>query len=439
MGVLDDGRLFEYPNRKKPVEPLRLGPNIDKPDSESPSDKSAATDRQEPSGEKTEGNKLPVSGYKIIEPEPESLPEKFVEVEPQPPIAESSVAKEKKAASEPPIPRPPFLESWIERMRKFAENPTRIYAVGGVGLGILLGVVIAAVFWLTGNDGQYDLGSATSSAAGLKGHLFTKWDKKVEYRLTLEPSNPDQQAGFALAVSNSPRPLSIEIRLQDSKGFVVCAKDIILKYDVRNAAAFAASNPDSEAGVADADKTPGNRLAQEIEEAQLEAQEPERELGKDIFQNQIGKDGQIAAIYAQGEIPCSKKAYRNTISWSFSPNFPSLAEQDELRMRQAEAQTKAARLAAEALASHKKKTPKPSIKLLPFSIEGDDAIVEFDASRGIFETRERNTFLFDKTGGQGADSRWQDYPVSIHYRCDRASNCTITHAGLGALRARRKR
>lgn len=391
-----------YPNRKKPVEPLRLGPDIDKPDPESPRDKSETTDKQEPCGEKTEGNKLPVSGYKIIVPEPESLPEKFVEVEPQPPIAESAVAKDKKenkATSEPPIPRPPFLESWIERIRKFAENPTRIYAAGGVGLGILLGVVIAAVFWLTGNDGQYDLGSATSSAAGLKGHLFTKWDKKVEYRLTLEPSNQDQQAGFTLAVSNSPRPLSIEIHLQDSKGFVVCTKDILLKYDVRNAAAFAASNPDSKASVEDADKTPGNRLEQEIEEAQLEAQEPERELGKDIFQNQIGKDGQIAAIYAQGEIPCSKKAYRNIISWSFSPNFPSLAEQDELRKRQAEAQANAARLAAEALTPHKKRTPKPAIMLLPFSIEGDDTIIEFDASRGIFETRGgKLSFSTKKTG-----------------------------------------
>jgi hypothetical protein len=83
--------------------------------------------------------------------------------------------------------------------------------------------------------------------------------------------------------------------------------------------------------------------------------------------------------------------------------------------------------------------PKPTLKLLPFALEGDDAIVELDASRGFIETSGRKIFFFDKTGGQGADPKWQEYPVSIHYKCDRISNCTLTHAGLGALRAKLKK
>jgi hypothetical protein len=72
-------------------------------------------------------------------------------------------------------------------------------------------------------------------------------------------------------------------------------------------------------------------------------------------------------------------------------------------------------------------------------MEGDDSIVEFDATRGVIETRGGKTFYFDKTGGQGADPKWQDYPVSIHYRCDRAASCILTQARLGALRARTNR
>ena len=284
----------------------------------------------------------------------------------------------------------------------------------------------------------HDLGSFTSTAAGLKGHLFTKWDKKLEYRLTLEPGDPEQQVGFALAVANPPRPLSIEIRLLDSQGFVLCSKGIVLRYDARNAAALGASNPDSPAGKTNADNASNGRLAQANDEL-LDAQETARELGKDVFQNQIGADRQIAAINAQGEIPCSEKAYGNTSSWSFSPNFPSLAEQDELLKRQEEARASAELLSSQASAARKKIAAKTAVKLLPFSIEGDDAIVEFDASHGIIETRGRKTFFFDKTSGAGADSNWQDYPVSIHYKCDRSSDCILMHTGAGALRARLRR
>jgi hypothetical protein len=431
----------KFPNREIPAgDQPGLGQKDAEPDLKKPCDDSAKAGLQDPSDKKKEEKQLPLNTYKIIESEPASPPEKPAVVEEPTPIDASAETKEKKDTSTPPIPRPPFFAPWIERIRKFAQEPTKVYATAGVCLGVLAGVVIATILWHSENpEGPYDLGSSTFSAVGLRGHLYTKWDKKLQYRLTIEPAEQEQQEGFALAVASSPRPLSIAIHLQDDKGFVLCSKEILLKFDARNAAALAAPTADSQTIKTEVGTILNEQLEQGIDLARLEAQEPARELGKDIFQNQIGQDGQIAAIYAQGEIPCPAKAYKNTFSWSFSSDFPSLAEQTELLKRKEEAKANAARQAAAQLAAPKKRTPKPAIKLSPFSLEGDDAIVELDASRGFIETSGRKIFIFDKKGGQGADPKWQEYPVSIHYTCDRISNCTLTHSGLGALRVKLKK
>jgi hypothetical protein len=431
----------KFPNRKIPAgDQPGLGQKDAESDLKKPYDNSAKAGLQDPSGKKKEEKQLPLNTYKIIESEPAKPAEDLAVVEEPTPIDVSTGTEEKNATNKPPISRPPFFKPWIERIRKFAQEPTKVYATTGVCLGILVGVVIATYLWhLENPEGPFDLGSSSSSAVGLRGHLYTKWDKKLQYRLAIDPAEQEQQAGFALAIANSPRPLSIAIQLQDDKGFVLCSKEILLKFDARNAAALAAPTPDSQANNTAAGTILNEQLEQGIDLAQLEAQEPARELDKDIFQNQFGKDGQIAAIYAQGEIPCSAKAYEKTFSWSFSSNFPSLAEQDELLKREKETKANAARLAAAALAAPRKRIPKPAIKLSPFSLEGDDAIVELDASRGFIETSGRKIFFFDKTGGQGADSKWQEYPVSIHYKCDRISNCTLTHSGLGALRTKLKK
>jgi len=184
---------------------------------------------EDPEGKNTEEEQLSANTYKIIEPPPESLDDKsttaglfiYPEV--------NAEAKAEQPASEPPTPQPPSHEPLTERLRRFAENPTRFYATIGIGLGVLLGVILA-VFLLTGSpEGRYDLGPVTSSATGLKGHLYINWEKTLHYRLAFETSDPDQQAGFALAAANPPRPLSIEIQLQDNKGFVLCSREIVLR------------------------------------------------------------------------------------------------------------------------------------------------------------------------------------------------------------------
>jgi hypothetical protein len=349
-----------------------------------------------------EEEQLPLNTYRIIEPPLESPEDK--------PTAESLYiysdvnveAKVQPPASEPPAPQPLSNESWTERIRSFAENPTRVYAAIGVGLGVLLGVIFAAVSLLTGSpEGRHDLGPVTSNATGLKGHLYIKWEKKLHYHVTFETSDPEQQAGFALAVANPQQPLSIVIQLQDTHGSLLCYREIVLRNDARSA----------------------------------ENQEQKKEQGKDIFQYQIAPDGQVAAISAQGEFPCSKKAYEKTVQWSFSTDFPSLSEQDE----GLEQQQKMRASASQKSVAHKKAAAKPAQKLLPFSIEGDDAIVEFDVNRGVIETIGRKTFFIDKKSSQSAGPVWQEYPVSIHFRCNWSLDCTLMHAGAGALRVKMRR
>ena len=367
------------------------------------------------------------SGYKVIgaaQELPNGQP-----AEPEPIIFPVAPPVEEAKPANAPVSLPFLNEAWQERLRKFAENPVRVYAAAGIGLGILFGVILCVVVWSFGPEGRYDLGVARSSAAGLKGHLFVEWDKKVKYRLTIEPEEADRQAGFALAVANSPRPLSVNLQLQDSQGFVLCAKDILLKFDARGAAALTATAPVASAAATDSAAPPA--VPPQADFTREDAQEAAREKGQDLFQNQNGPDGMLSGLGAQGEIPCSKRAYEKAQTWSFTPDFPSLAEQDALLKRQQELLTPPPPPPA-----HKKKSKLPP---LPYTVEGDDAIVEFDLSFGVIETRGRKLFLIDKAAAIAASSAWQDYPVSIHYHCDQMSNCTLTHSGLGGLRVRMRR
>ncbi|MGD0681395.1 MAG: hypothetical protein ABR990_05020 [Terracidiphilus sp.] len=375
---------------------------------------------EDPDGKNIEEEQLPVTTYKIIEPPPVILDDSLLSASKNINSDVNAAVSVEKPASKPPTTQPPSHESFTDRMRRFAENPTRFYAAIGAGMGVLLAIVTAAIYLGTGApEGRYDLGPVTSSATGLKGHLYINWEKTLRYRVTFETSDPDQQAGFALAVANTPHPLSIEIQLQNTQGFVLCSREILLKYDARSTA-IAANLPNKPPPASDI--------------APLEAQEKKREQGKDIFQKQISPKGQVVALNAQGEIPCSAKAYENTVQWSFTSNFPSLAEQDEGLERQQEMRARAAQRDAARKAANK-----AAEKLLPFSTEGDDAIVEFDVSRGVIVTSGRKTFFLDKTSMGSTSPVWQDYPVSIHFRCDQSTNCTLMHAGAGALRARLKR
>lgn len=157
--------------------------------------------------------------------------------------------------------------------------------------------------------GPKDLGSAAFDAAGLTGRLTADWNDKATYQLAIEPANPAQQAGFSLAVAGSPKPLSVSFQLMDAKGAVLCGQEAIVRFSPSRGAT-------AQTGSA--------------ELTQLEAQEAVRERGHDIFENEIGDEGEIAGINAKGAMPCSMQAFASAKSWSFSADFPSVAEQAEL-------------------------------------------------------------------------------------------------------------
>jgi hypothetical protein len=322
------------------------------------------------------------------------------------------------------------------------ENRTFVYAAIAVTLGILAGVVFAAIALRPhAPNGPNDLGLVISNADGLKGHLILNWGEKLAYRLVIEPSDPGGLAEFSLAITSPPHPLSIDIQLKNHPGSVLCTKTILLKYDPGQSAALAASDSGPQTVHASAGNVSPDQKAQAIDIARLETLELQREHGQDIFQNDIGQNGQSESITSQGEIPCSRQAYERTASWSFSSNFPTLDEQAELLKRQtnlrADASSAAANKAASAATAARKKAKKKApVDFLAFAIEGDDELVGYDPSKGLIETSTRKAFIIDKTNGPFNAAAWEDVPANIHYKCDLKAACTLSRRGATVLRAR---
>jgi hypothetical protein len=374
------------------------------------------------------------SEFAFPEPEPEPVPEP----EPQNPTEpvpggganHSYGADSHPGEQAPEEPQPSLVEEWLPRIQKFLSVQTNFYATIGVGLGILFGIVVAAVSWHMSNPtGPYDLGSVTSTAVGLKGRLFTKWDKKLQYRLTFEPGISEQLAGFSAAVESSPRPLSIGIQLTDAQGFVSCSKNILIKYDSRNA--------DPQQDQAKANTAATDPQTRSSEATLADAEEGVREQGKDVFANQLGPDGQVASITAQGDLPCSASAYENAVAWSFSPDFPSVAEQNALLNHLEEKEANTASNNPQAISARRRGAARAAANPPPkFFIEGEDAIVDYDASSGIIATRGGKTFTIDRTGTEAASLKGRDFPLPIQYRCDQFGACTLTSAGAGVQHTR---
>jgi hypothetical protein len=267
-----------------------------------------------------------------------------------------SASSQSYPASALPLKPLTITEVEIEPAPLLGPSKIYFYAAAGTAFGILFGAAIAASLWLpnwlaqpsamanagvpapapVAPQGPRDFGSVKAIVAGLNGHLTTEWREKPTYTLVIEPSAPAQQPGFALAVTGSPRPLSVGFQLLDRTGAVVCGQDVVVRYDASRAALNAASgNSDSRNNAPKTAGTQGSAAAGDAQ-GRLEAEEMSRERGRDIFENEIGDDGQIEAIDAQGAIPCSKQAYDSAAAWSFSADFPSLAEQAELLKRETE-------------------------------------------------------------------------------------------------------
>jgi len=376
------------------------------------------------------GHPSRVSPYAMTE---EQLAEASQPIASQAEAGSMTTASNAQLASPAPAAAP--IEPSPESPASAIRNPLyRFAAIGGLG-GLMFGVMLIFLSWLVSNpSGPYDLGLVTSDASGLKGHLFTKWGQKsLQYRISFEPNGPGQGAGFAVAIADPPRPLSIAFQLKDAKGFVLCSKAVLLKYDPASALPPMADAPEKGKGKKDGPSAAELEAARQAELLRLQKQEAQREQGQDIFQEQDGPDGQIAVISSQGEIPCSRDSYEKVAMWSFTADFPSIAEQGDLLKQRAAAEEDAKRAAP----AHRRPAAKPATKPLTFAIEGDDVLVGYDPGTGELETSTGQSFFVDK---QANLSGWQVFPLRIHYRCDAVAGCTVVRAGSGAaLHARLRR
>ena len=208
-------------------------------------------------------------------------------------------------------------------------------------------------------------------------------------------------------------------------------------------------DPELKATKAEQERAARNAIAQGISLARLEAQEIDREHGRDIFQEDVAPDGQIASISAQGILPCTKKQFDSIASWGMKADFP-------IAVRPANSQAsssnsgatggsetgddssgkspEAKKAAEEARARRRPAPPEP-----PIYIEGDDAIMLIDASNGIIETRDGKALITDKSDTIFNALKGRDFPIPIHYRCDQAGNCTIAGVGTGVHHERLRR
>ena len=104
-----------------------------------------------------------------------------------------------------------------------------------------------------------------------------------------------------------PLPMSVNIRLLDSTGFALCGKEIDFRFNPQTAGMPVSVSPVGANGkkLSLADRNAAMQAARQSQVTQLQAAEVTREQGKDLFQNQTTADGQVAAINAQGALPCS--------------------------------------------------------------------------------------------------------------------------------------
>ncbi len=275
-----------------------------------------------------------------------------------------------------------------------------------------------------------DLGPGIVAADGLRGHLETRWDGnaktgRLAYKLQIMPMEDRWVPGFSHVVSNPPMPMSINIRLLDSTGFALCGKEIDFPFNPQNAAMSVTVPVVGANGkkLSPAERNAAMQAARQSQVTQMQAAEVAREQGKDIFQNQTGADGQVAAIYAQGALPCSPDQYKRANYWDMNTNFPTLDEQAILLDPKAHAKE------FDAVHLDKRTLPKWGDG---FVIQGDDRVTGYDQARGLLWAEDR-TFAIDKRFGQTTAAAWASNYTLIHYRCDQHASCALTAAGQAAV------
>lgn len=292
-----------------------------------------------------------------------------------------------------------------------------------LGAGILA-ILISTVFLvhkptLGAAPAFQDLGPGISNLAGLKGHLVTRWDKKVQYQLSFEPLFGIYGPGFSYTVGHPPGPLWVNIRLLDATGYALCGKQILFRPRP------ARSNADLTSA-----HSPGAKLLK-VSDARPAALPGGRNMNRpgrspDTFQDQVGDSGQVISVTAQGELPCSADQYKKFYYWDFSTNFPSTGQQDALMKAPAIAAARAAEAARLAERRREARTPH-------YFVEGDTSVLAYDASSDTLRAGTGQSFILEKKNQATTANAWAETNAQIHYKCDTLANCMLTRAGDGRI------
>jgi hypothetical protein len=329
-----------------------------------------------------------------------------------------------------------FVDPAERRLEEKQPPPKKkppVLLLGGFAALIVFGIFVAMTMNKPKEDATPppgDLGPGIVAVDGLRGHLETRWDGnsktgRLVYKLQIVPMEDRWVAGFSHVVSNPPMPMSINMRLLDSTGFALCGKEIDFRFDPQGAAVPVSISAVGANGkkLSVAERNAAMQAARQNQVAQMQAAETAREQGKDIFQNQTAADGQVAAINAQGSLPCSPDQYKRANYWDFNTNFPSLDEQAMLLDPKAHPKEFNA-------PGHQKRTaPKWGDG---FVIQGDDRVTGYDQARGLLWAEDR-TFAIDKRFGQTTAAAWASNYTLIHYKCDQHASCALTAAGQAAV------
>ncbi|HEX3894347.1 MAG TPA: hypothetical protein VHW46_17355 [Terracidiphilus sp.] len=320
------------------------------------------------------------------------------------------------------------------------KSPKKTSGVLIVGLGLVAMIGIGVITltqgkYLTPKTGSSsvpgdsdDMGAGIANGSGLRGHLVTRWQQgKAQYMLKMEPLDPRDAAGFAAVANNPAKPISINIRLLDSAGFALCGKEIVLHFDPTHASRVPAQLPHKRA---DAERI----LAEQQASVQrVSIQERARETGKDVFQNIQGNDGAVEALWSQGELPCSPDQYKKFDYWDLSTNFPTIAEQDAMLGRRPAspgiaAQGSTATSNTPGAKGRRKSAPKGPVST--YSVEGDDQISMYEASRSLLTDESGRSFFIPVKSDQTIAAAWASNYSHIHFKCDQQANCALrTNSG----------
>lgn len=297
-----------------------------------------------------------------------------------------------------PVEDPEAAEKEAKGKRVVAILPILFIVV----LGVLAALLIPKLLQTKAPLLYVDLGTRRFDSAGLGARLIARWEGSTGYQLYIDPLAPQQTAGFQAVTVNPPHPVSVVIRLLDTKGAVACQKEVVLPAPAPGPAA--SSSDPSSSGTA-------------------QALVPMQTTTGDTVQNIAGPDGQIAEITLTGSLPCSLKQYQSFAAWEFFTNFPSLEEQDDWLKHQKpneQANSRKGHGSAGGFGFSARGLH------LPAAIDDDDVIVGEDPSQGTIDTQGGRVFLVGVIGMRNRSAEWQVFPAPVHFHCEKNGACVLT-------------